>query len=160
VLRWAPALKVLAVLSEDLAEGPERIDADDAVQAAGVGDKDVECEVAAPRMADGPHALELERVEHCHRIRHVRVHRVRGNRTRRRRSSLRVAEGGERFLEQRRAGAHVVGKPGPSVKNQQRRPGTAAVSVEDATLDRNRERLLGARHGALTGRPGRRSPGR
>ena len=82
--------------------GAERVDADDAVEALGVGDGEVEREVAAPGVADRPGLLEPERVEHGERVGHVRLDRVRAAGRRRQRAALGVADRREEVARARR----------------------------------------------------------
>lgn len=70
------AAQVGVLLAEEGGISPERVDQKQAEQPVGVRDAEMKREVTAPGVPDRPRTVEAERVQHGHRVAHVRLHRV------------------------------------------------------------------------------------
>ena len=132
--RERPAQRLLVVV-EHAQVGAERVDAENAGDPLGVSDGQMQGEVATPRVADHPGALEPEPVEHGERVRHVRLDRVRPRGLRGRRAALRVANRREEPVELLGEVAEVVGNRRTSVEQERGPSLAAAMAAKDAAVD-------------------------
>ena len=145
------AQQVLLELGKHVEGGAERADADDPVEALRVVRDEVKREMPAPRVADRPRLVELERVEHRERVGHVRLDRVRPADRRGQRAALRVADRREEVAELGRAALGHVGEARPSVEEQGGGALPAVVAVERSVADLELERCLRPRPLTLRG---------
>ena len=129
------------LLGEDV-ERAERVDRHHAEQSLRVRDEQVQRQVAAPRVADRPRALDLARVEHGERVVHVRLDRVRPADRRREHAALRVAHRREQPFELERARPQVVGDRRPAVQQKRGRAVGRRAAHERAVADPDLERLF------------------
>jgi len=97
-------------------------DEQEAEQPLWMGQREVERQVASPRVANRPGALEPEAVEHRDRVRDVRLDRVGRISPGGRRPTLRVTHRHEEAVEHGCALGEVVGNSGAAVQEERRQP--------------------------------------